>query len=44
MNSGIDLDFTIDSDNMIHLINETTLCPFDNEQYIKIPSTVSGSC
>ena len=40
MNSGIDLDFTIDSDGIVYLSNETTLCPFDNEQYIKIPSTV----
>ena len=40
MNSGIDLDFTIDSEEKVHLTNETTLCPFDNAQYIKIPSTV----
>ena len=40
MNSGIDLDFTIDVEEKVHLSNATTLCPFDNEQYIKIPSTV----
>ena len=40
MNSGIDLDFTIDSDGIVYLSNETTLCPFDNEQYIKIPSSI----
>ena len=40
MNSGIDLDFTIDSDGIVHLNNETALCPFDNEQYIKIPSSI----
>ena len=40
MNSGIDLDFTIDGDGVVHLSNEPTLCPFDNEQYIKIPSSI----
>ena len=40
MNSYIDLDFTIDSDGIVHLSNEPTLCPFDNEQYIKIPSSI----
>ena len=40
MNSGMDLDFTIDSDGLIHLSNETTLCPYDNEQYIKVPSSI----
>ena len=40
MNSGIDLDFTIDVEEKVHLTNATTLCPFDNAQYIKIPSTV----
>ena len=40
MNSGMDLDFTIDSDGLIHLSNETTLCPYDHEQYIKVPSSI----
>ncbi len=40
MNSGIDLDFTIDAEGLIHLSNETTVCPYDNENYIKVPSTV----
>ena len=25
---------------MVYLLNETTLCPYDEEQYIKIPSTI----
>ncbi len=40
MNSGIDLDFTLGSDGVVYLLNETTLCPYDEEMYIKIPSTI----
>ncbi|MBQ2599046.1 MAG: hypothetical protein II580_05180 [Bacteroidales bacterium] len=40
MNSGVDLDFTLASDGVVHLLNETTLCPYDEEQYIKVPSTI----
>ena len=40
MNSGVDLDFTLASDGVVHLLNETTFCPYDEEQYIKIPSTI----
>ncbi|MBO4768347.1 MAG: hypothetical protein J5495_02315 [Bacteroidales bacterium] len=40
MNSDIDLDFTLGSDGIVYLTNETTLCPYDNEQYIKIPSSI----
>ena len=38
--SGIDLDFTLGSDGVVHLLNETTFCPYDEEQYIKVPSTI----
>ena len=40
MNSGIDLDFTLASDGVVYLLNETTECPYDGEQYIKVPSTI----
>jgi len=40
INSGIDLDFTLASDGVVHLLNETVECPYDGEQYIKIPSTI----
>jgi hypothetical protein len=40
MNSGIDLDFTLASDGIVYLLNETVECPYDGEQYIKIPSTI----
>jgi hypothetical protein len=40
MNSGIDLDFTLGSDGVVYLLNETVECPYDGEQYIKIPSTI----
>ena len=40
MNSGVDLDFTLESDGVVYLLNETTECPYDGEQYIKVPSTI----
>ena len=40
MNSGIDLDFTLASDGIVYLLNETVECPYDGEQYIKVPSTI----
>ncbi|MBQ1830795.1 MAG: hypothetical protein II112_00325, partial [Bacteroidales bacterium] len=40
INSGIDLDFTISADGVVYLLNETTLCPYDEAQYIKLPSSI----
>ena len=40
MNSGVNLDFTLGSDGVVYLLNETVECPYDGEQYIKVPSTI----
>ena len=40
LNSGVDLDFTLGSDEVVRFLNEPTECPYDGGQYIKVPSTI----
>ena len=40
INSGLDLEFTLDFDGTLNFLNETTSCPYDGGDYIKVPSTI----